>query len=86
MQVILEQGQHPEIRVLEPQLTLAPGAKRLPHIYPGKSLCLYTRSKQEWDSSKYVADTVIPWISSYLFYYELWLATGKWFGDGTEPE
>lgn len=85
IRVTLQQGKHPQIRVLEPILKLRPGAKRIPHTYADGSLCLYTREKFEWHPMKHLADTVIPWISSYLCYYEWWLSSGIWFGDGTDP-
>jgi hypothetical protein len=33
-----------------------------------------------------VADYIIPWISCWLYFYEVWLATGTWIGGGTHPE
>ena len=33
-----------------------------------------------------IADTIIPWTSEWLFFYELWLATGgEWLGEGEHP-
>jgi hypothetical protein len=29
-----------------------------------------------------LAYTVVPWISEWLLYYELWLFTGEWTGGG----
>jgi hypothetical protein len=33
-----------------------------------------------------LAMTVIPWISEWLYFYELWLVTGEWLGGGTHAE
>jgi len=32
-----------------------------------------------------IADTIIAWASEWLFFYELWLATGEWHGGGHDP-
>lgn len=29
-----------------------------------------------------IANTIVPWTSEWLFYYEIWLATGQWHGGG----
>lgn len=74
-------GQHPEVHVLEPDLTLHDGARQLPHVYPGDQLCLYYGG--EWDESRLLARTVLPWTSEWLLHYELWRVTGTWHGGGT---
>lgn len=33
-----------------------------------------------------IANTIIPWTIEWLYYYELWLATGEWLGGGDHPE
>ena len=47
-------------------------------------ICLYMNS--EFNSSKYLSNTIIPWAIEWLYYYELWLTTGKWLGGGRHPE
>lgn len=77
-------GQQPKCYSYTP-LTI-PKGKKLPHVYNQKEqqLCLYyPRGKNtSWDASKSIAFTIIPWASEWLFYYELWLATGQWLGGG----
>lgn len=46
-------------------------------------ICLYRHS--EFNSSKLLANTVIPWTIEWLYYYELWLTTGEWLGGGEHP-
>src|ERR1035437_6904535 len=74
----------PEVTVLSPVLRLAKGKKRLPHVFPPDwtKLCLYVNG--EWSPDKPVA-WIIPWIAFWLYFYEAWLITGKWFGEGHEP-
>lgn len=75
----------PRVDVLEPFLKLAEGKKHLPHIYREGCLCLFTPKKGEWNSGKSIAKTIVPWTSLWLYFYEIWLLTGEWFGGGTEP-
>jgi hypothetical protein len=52
----------------------------LPHVYniEERGLWLYYRKAQEWNNQIYIADTVIPWISEWLYHYKFWLAIGDW--------
>ena len=43
-------------------------------------ICLYRYS--EFDSRKLISNTIIPWTIEWLYFYELWLATGEWLGGG----
>jgi Second Messenger Oligonucleotide or Dinucleotide Synthetase domain len=68
-------GRPPEVRVLRPEIR--PDA---PHLYPGGLLCLYWPKDRNWNSSKLIGETLIPWAAQWLLYYELWLDTGEWLG------
>lgn len=75
----------PKCYVISPsQLPLAEGATRLPHTYSSKKqrLCLYYPKYKEWNSSMYIATTIVHWAIQWLFFYEIWLHTGKWNGGG----
>jgi hypothetical protein len=50
------------------------------HVYDDKSLCLYYPKEDPWNNKKHLYDTIIPWVSEWLVYYELFLLTGKWLG------
>ena len=73
-----------KIFIIEKQLKIAKIRTKLPHVYntERQQLCLYSSSKREWFSSKYISDTIIPWTSEWLYYYELWIPEGKWYGGG----
>jgi hypothetical protein len=80
------------VRVLSPRIGLDPRGSGEPptHIYrdddgDGFRLCLYDPRKDEWSPERLIADTVLPWASEWLFYYEGWLVTGEWTGGGTHP-
>jgi hypothetical protein len=72
----------PKVRVVRPELKLAPGHKRLPHVFPGNDLCLHLQG--DWRPDLPISRFVVPWISEWLSFYEDWLATGEWFGGGHE--
>jgi hypothetical protein len=54
-------------------------------MYFQKHLCLYQPKYREFRSSDFISDTIIPWISLWLYYYEKWHVTGKWLGGGEHP-
>lgn len=34
----------------------------------------------------WLVDSVLLWASLWLFFYEVWLATGDWLGGGEHPD
>lgn len=60
--------------------------KDIPHIYDKNDnkkrlrLCLYYGD--EFKRGMSISETLIPWTIEWLYFYELWLATGKWLGGG----
>jgi len=71
-------GLRPDIRVIDPPLEGRPG-EALPHVFPGDLLCVYRGD--QWTANRPLT-AILPWITEWLFYYELWLATGQWYGGG----
>lgn len=47
-------------------------------------LCLHM--PYEFDHRCWIADTIIPWTQEWLYFYEIWLATGEWCGGGHIPK
>lgn len=90
-------GKPPVCVVTEPDLVALAETTAIPHLYskdkhiPGAKLCLFLPSSQsdnklsEWRSQLKISDTVIPWASLWLFYFEQWLHTGHWEGGGKHP-
>ena len=76
--------ERPCVQILRPQLKLAPGRTKLPHVFKGNELCLYLTG--EWRPDLRISEYIIPWISFWLFFYEVWAITGEWFGGGHEPQ
>ena len=64
----------------------------VPHIYEYDKknkrlkLCLYKPGYNEWNKTKSIAKTIVPWAIEWLFYFEIWLNTGEWYGGGEHPE
>jgi len=77
-------GYKPKAYVLSPSLRSYDEKIKIPHIYEndGPRPCLFLPDNNEWTGNKLIAETIIPWLSLWLFYYEIWLSTGKWLGEG----
>ncbi|MEP2025434.1 MAG: hypothetical protein ABJH98_07825 [Reichenbachiella sp.] len=73
-----------KVYVIGEVLKVAKNRSKLPHVYSHSEqrLCLYSPSKEEWNREKLIVSTIIPWTSDWLFYYELWIPNGVWFGGG----
>lgn len=87
LKITYKQGQAPKAYIVSPKpLQLAEGAKRLPHTYSysnGKQqLCLYLPGTGEWRPSMVIAQTIVHWAVQWMYYYEIWVTTGKWMGGG----
>ncbi|ASZ15882.1 MULTISPECIES: hypothetical protein [Bacillus cereus group] len=76
--------QQPEVIVLNPSLQKR-GKEKIPHVYPGNKLCLFRPKKKEWTKQMFIFETIVPWASLWLYYYEVWHATGEWLGGGEHP-
>ena len=75
-------GRFPDVRVLGPALEGRPG-ESIPHLFSNGTLCLHLEN--EWSSDMLVVHTTVPWTSEWLLNYEIWLATGTWYGGGEWP-
>jgi hypothetical protein len=76
IEIILNEFGSPEVRVLSHDVAGAP------HLYPEKKLCLYhPKDNNSWDRGRVIAKTIVPWAAMWLKYWELFKATGHWYGD-----
>lgn len=73
----------PVVRVLSPKLQTWGNLRKQPHTFQDGSLCVH--QTHEWNGNKLMAATIVPWTSLWLFFYETWLDTGAWEGEGTHP-
>jgi hypothetical protein len=75
-------GNRPKVRVLSPELMGLACDRKIPHMYSQKHLCLFYPKSRQWTLGDSIAEFQIPWISLWLYFFELWLITDKWQGGG----
>lgn len=89
LRLTYRRSERPGVQVLAPSIPeLAAGHGRVPHLYEHShpvKLCLYLPRTHEWGAEMSLAKTVVPWSIDWLFYFEIWLATGDWNGGGEHP-
>ncbi len=69
---------YPSVKVISPAL-----APKAPHLWSDGTLCLYYPKENPWRRDMLIATTILPWTALWLYYYELWLDTGKWLGPSS---
>lgn len=87
IRIEFKQGGRPEIFVDDPDLCMLARGRRIPHLYQQKppKLCLYLPKTVEWRPWMRLDQTVVPWATLWLFYFEEWLVSDEWKGGGTHP-
>jgi len=66
----------PIVKILKPALVENP-----PHFFKSSnSLCLYKSTNYTWSKRKLIATDILPWTAAWIFFYEVWLQTGIWYG------
>lgn len=73
-------GRRPVVTVLEPKLVSISPDVLIPHTFASGAICLHLID--EWNGSMWLHETIVPWASLWLYYYEMWHATGEWLGGG----
>jgi hypothetical protein len=77
IEITCKQSMTPQTKVLDPLLE-----KNTPHVFRDKgTLCLFHKNDFQWNEKKKIAETILPWTSAWLYFYEVWLETGIWFGE-----
>jgi hypothetical protein len=67
----------PEVYILNPKITPRLGI----HLYPDRSLCLYHPKDLPYDYNFKIVTDIIPWLSKWVHFYEIWLRNGNiWIG------
>lgn len=77
-------NERPDVRIVAPVLQKH-NQLSIPHLFSDGTLCLFRYKYYEFDGSLIIADTIIPWTSLWLYYYEIWLFSGEWLGLGEHP-
>jgi hypothetical protein len=88
VRIDFKQGGSPKIFVEAPDLQALAGSRRIPHLYQQQPprLCLYLPQTYEWQSWMRIDQTIVPWATLWLFYFEEWLASDDWKGGGMHSE
>ena len=82
--IYLRQRLSPSVFIVSPGLT-GRNCEPIPHRYSDGNLCLWQPAYREWRPTYWIVDTVLGWASLWLFFYELWHASGEWLGGGEHP-
>lgn len=81
-------GKRPLVSVPGDEL---PGWDRpdLPHHFTidrkNKTVNICLHMGHEFNDAMLISECIIPWAVEWLYYYEIWLATGEWCGGGKHP-
>lgn len=75
----------PKTKIVSPILMKNEKGEEAPHLYSNENLCLYHPQYREFNRTDFLCDTIIPWTSLWLYYYEVWHLTGEWLGGGEHP-
>lgn len=90
VRLVYQEGSPPQLIVDRPDLVLLAEGDKLPHVYSQRPtrLCLYWPKAQEWTSADRLDQTFLPWMDTWLLYFEDWLAGGRkeWRGGGEHPD
>ena len=78
---------NPDVFVDAPDIRMLARGRRIPHLYSQEQcqLCLFLPGSGQWNPRKLLANTIVPWASLWLFYYEEWLWSDEWKGGGEHP-
>lgn len=78
-----EKNSVPKTYVINPNIYELSCGKKPPHTYEfNEKVCrLCLNLPEELDTNEHY-DYVIPWISDWLGYFEIWLITDEWYGGG----
>jgi hypothetical protein len=79
-------GSSPKAWIDSPALVRRVPDEPIPHVYTigGLRPCLFFPGGGEWQPDKWLALTIMPWLLLWLLFYEIWLATGEWWGEGVD--
>jgi hypothetical protein len=75
----------PKTKIISPSLKKNNRGEDIPHLYSSENLCLYHPKYSEFSRTDFLCDTIIPWTSLWLYYYEVWHLTDEWLGGGEHP-
>ena len=78
VQITYARLHYPQVRVLAP--SIVDEHEFVPHVYDTGNLCVH--DEHDWAPSLLLVDSIVAWTIEWLLFWELFMATGRWFGDG----
>jgi len=86
VRITMKRDGTPDVAVIRPDLAALANGRRLPHVYSNPTrLCLTLPKAREWTASMRIDQTFVPWVATWLFYFEEWLVSDDWKGGGEHP-
>ena len=86
VRIDLSRSGAPNIFVVNPDIEVLADGRKTPHVYRNPlRLCLYLPGTGQWTRAKRLDKTIVPWTALWLYYFEDWLASNDWKGEGVHP-
>jgi hypothetical protein len=86
VEIRMRRGDTPDVFITDPDLSALAGGRPLPHVYRNPTrLCLTLPKAREWTPAMRIDRTFVPWATTWLYYFEEWLASDDWKGGGEHP-
>lgn len=88
LRIDYRQGDTPRAYIDAPNLVALAEGRRLPHVYEQQPtrLCLYLPGTREWTPALRLDQTIVPWATLWLYFFEDWLVSDEWKGGGKHSE
>jgi hypothetical protein len=80
--VLYNGNERPRVKILSPMLVAEP-----PHFFQKTgTLCLYHPGDFRWRRHKLIAREIMGWTAAWIYFYEVWLPNGDWFGPEADHD
>ncbi len=66
----------PVVKIINPVLV----EDTLHYYKAAKCLCLYHPRDFKWHKERLIAREIMQWTAAWIYFYQVWLEKGKWFG------
>lgn len=73
--IVYRRAKNPKVFINSPQLKF-----NAPHRYKEGNICLYHPSNFRWNGRQLIAKQIMDWTIAWIYFYEVWLETGVWYG------
>jgi len=74
----------PSVYILNDEVHKIVKERTIPHLYSHEKiqLCLHYPKYKDFSKSMSLCETIVPWTYLWISYYEEWLYSNEWKGDG----